>query len=104
VGVIPNQRNAFTDINTPTRIFEYLASGKPAIAPRTPGILDYFDAQSLFFFEAGDVAELATRIVDVYSDSSRAFEVAQRGQKMYVAHAWQQEKQTLLKLVSGLLQ
>ena len=92
VGVIPNQRNAFTDINTPTRIFEYLASGKPAIAPRTPGILDYFDAQSLFFFEAGDVAELATRMVDVYSDSSRAFEVAQRGQKMYVAHAWQQEK------------
>ena len=60
--------------------------------------------QSLFFFEAGDVAELAARIVDVYSDSSRAFEVAQRGQKMYVAHAWQQEKQTLLKLVSGLLQ
>jgi len=47
---------------------------------------------------------LVTRIVDVYSDSSRAFEVAQRGQKMYVAHAWQQEKQTLLKLVSGLLQ
>jgi glycosyltransferase involved in cell wall biosynthesis len=103
VGVIPNQRNAFTDINTPTRIFEYLASGKPVIAPRTPGILDYFDSQSLFFFEAGDIGELATRIVDVYSDSRRAFEVAERGQRMYVAHTWQQEKQTLLKLVSGLL-
>ena len=25
VGVIPNQQNAFTEINTPTRIFEYLA-------------------------------------------------------------------------------
>src|ERR1019366_1146315 len=40
VGVIPNHRNAFTDINTPTRIFEYLAMGKPVIAPRTPGIQD----------------------------------------------------------------
>jgi len=37
VGVIPNQRNPFTDINTPTRIFEYLALGKPVIAPgRSP--------------------------------------------------------------------
>ena len=25
LGIIPNQRNAFTDINTPTRIFEYLS-------------------------------------------------------------------------------
>ncbi len=40
VGVIPNHRNSFTDINTPTRIFEYLAIGKPAIAPRTSGIQD----------------------------------------------------------------
>jgi len=38
VGVIPNQRNVFTELNTPTRIFEYLALGKPVIAPRTAGI------------------------------------------------------------------
>ena len=43
VGVIPNRHNAFTDINMPTRIFEYLARGKPVIAPRTAGIQDYFD-------------------------------------------------------------
>ncbi len=39
VGVIPNQRNAFTDINTPTRIFEYLASGKPV--DRADGRLEF---------------------------------------------------------------
>ena len=61
VGVIPNQRNPFTDINTPTRIFEYLALGKPVIAPRTPGIQDYFDPESLFFFEAGDAGDLARK-------------------------------------------
>src|SRR5438093_13469166 len=37
VGVIPNQRSVFTEINTPTRIFEYLAVGKPVIAPREIG-------------------------------------------------------------------
>ena len=60
VGIIPNQRNAFTDINTPTRIFEYLALGKPVIAPRTPGIQDYFGPDSLLFFESGNADELAT--------------------------------------------
>src|SRR5262249_13400951 len=43
VGVIPNHRNIFTELNTPTRIFEYLAVGKPVIAPLAPGITDYFD-------------------------------------------------------------
>ena len=42
LGVVPNHRNSFTEINTPTRIFEYLSLGKPVIAPRTLGIEDYF--------------------------------------------------------------
>jgi glycosyltransferase involved in cell wall biosynthesis len=32
LGVVPNHRNSFTDINTPTRIFEYLSLGKPVVA------------------------------------------------------------------------
>jgi glycosyltransferase involved in cell wall biosynthesis len=40
VGVIPNRGSIFTEINMPTRIFEYLARGKSVIAPRTAGIRD----------------------------------------------------------------
>jgi glycosyltransferase involved in cell wall biosynthesis len=50
VGIIPNRRSVFTQINTPTRIFEYLVLGKPVIVPLAPGITDYFDKQELFFF------------------------------------------------------
>jgi len=32
VGIIPNLRSVFTEINLPTRIFEYLCMGKPVIA------------------------------------------------------------------------
>jgi glycosyltransferase involved in cell wall biosynthesis len=104
VGVIPNQRNRFTEINTPTRIFEYLALGKPVIAPRTPGIQDYFDSDSLLFFDAGKAEELAEKIEYVYSNSQQAIEVAERGQQIYLAHTWQEERKTLVKLVSGLLE
>ncbi len=103
VGVIPNQRNAFTDINTPTRIFEYLALGKPVIAPRTPGIQDYFSSDSLLFFQSGNATELAQKIESVFSHRKDAVETAVRGQQVYLEHTWPQERQNLVNLVSKLV-
>jgi len=103
IGVIPNRRNEFTQINMPTRIFEYLARGKPVIAPRTAGIQDYFDEDSLFFFEAGNADELAKQIEFIASHPKEALIVTERGQQVYKAHAWRQERETLERLVSKLL-
>jgi len=103
VGVIPNQRNAFTDINTPTRLFEYLALGKPVVAPRTPGVQDYFGAESLFFFESGDAPDIARQIIHVFMNPGEAAETAESGQEVFLAHTWDQERLTLLNLVTGLV-
>jgi glycosyltransferase involved in cell wall biosynthesis len=103
VGIIPNQRNTFTDINTPTRIFEYLALGKPVIAPRTPGIQDYFDPDSLLFFESGDSEELAKKIEYAATHPIEVTAIAERGQQVYMAHSWQQEKEKLVRMVVGLI-
>jgi glycosyltransferase involved in cell wall biosynthesis/rhamnogalacturonyl hydrolase YesR len=103
VGIIPNQRNAFTDINTPTRILEYLALGKPVIAPRTRGIQDYFGPGSLFFFEAGDAEDLGRQIRYVFDHPKESWEAAERGQQVYLAHTWSEERRTLVNLVKGLL-
>ncbi len=103
LGIVPNQRNAFTEINTPTRIFEYLALGKPVIAPRTPGIQDYFIDGSLLFFESGDCDDLARTIEYAYCNRLSAIATAKRGQEIYLAHTWEQEKQTLIDLVGKLL-
>jgi len=104
VGVIPNRHNAFTGINTPTRIFEYLSRGKPVVAPRTPGIQDYFGEDSLLFFEAGDVKELSERIEFVACHPREALSITGRGQQVYSAHSWKQESQTLVRLVGKLLE
>jgi glycosyltransferase involved in cell wall biosynthesis len=103
LGIIPNQRNTFTDINTPTRIFEYLALGKPVIAPQTPGIQDYFDHDSLLFFESGDSEELAKKIEYAASHPIEVAGIAERGQQVYVAHSWQQEKEKLVNMVVELI-
>jgi glycosyltransferase involved in cell wall biosynthesis len=104
VGIISNHKNAFTEINTPTRIFEYLTMGKPVIAPRTAGVQDYFPPDSLVFFEPGNANELAQRILEVAFHYSEAVERAGRGQDVYLSHTWSQERRALVNLVDVLLE
>jgi glycosyltransferase involved in cell wall biosynthesis len=104
VGIIPNHRNIFTQINTPTRIFEYLAIGKPVIAPSTPGIQDYFSDESLLFFEPGNPDDLARQIEYAFSHPREVLQIARRGQRIFREHTWEREKQTLLARLSETLQ
>lgn len=103
LGVIPNRRSIFTEINTPTRIFEYLARGKPVIAPRARGIRDYFGEKDLLFFELGDAAELARKIEYAYYHPIELAETVSQGQKIYLSHTWERERNALLRSVDSLL-
>ena len=93
VGVIPNHRSAFSEINTPTRIFEYLALGKPVIAPRAAGICDYFDDRSLVLLRAwerrGSGARASSTCSFILTRQSRQ---VRRGQEVYREHSWRRER------------
>jgi len=102
-GVIPNKRSAFADINTPTRIFEYLAIGKPVIAPRTSGILDYFSEESLLLFEAGNATDLAKELEYAYCHGREMTEITVRGQQVYSPHTWREERKGFVRMVEELL-
>jgi glycosyltransferase involved in cell wall biosynthesis len=103
LGIIPNQRNIFTELNTPTRIFEYLALGKPVITPRAPGICDYFDDESLIYFELGDAEGLARKIDWAFHHPEEVIAVTKRGQEVHRAHTWTEERLALTTLVAELL-
>jgi glycosyltransferase involved in cell wall biosynthesis len=103
LGVIPNRRSIFTELNMPTRIFEYLALGKPVIAPSTHGIQDYFNQPELIFFEPDNVADLAQKIEYVASHPREVLEIVKRGQAVYRQHTWTQERSKLIELVGSLL-
>lgn len=102
LGIIPNHRNIFTEINTPTRIFEYLALSKPVIAPKTRGIQDYFGDNDLIFFELGDADDLARQIEFAYSHPVDVAETVKRGQAVYRSHTWSRERRTLLNSIGEL--
>jgi hypothetical protein len=67
---MPNRRTIFTEINTPTRIFE--SRGKPAITGRAAGVQDYFADDALFYFELGDATDLARSNARVVNDPENA--------------------------------
>jgi glycosyltransferase involved in cell wall biosynthesis len=102
LGVIPNRLNSFTRINLPTRIFEYLAMGKPVIAPRTQGIADYFKDEEIIYFEPGNVDDLARKMEWVYQHPAETRSVVERGRKVYKKYSWELERSRWTGLVKGL--
>ena len=103
VGVIPNKRSVFTEINMPTRIFEYLALGKPVVTPRAPGIQDYFSEDALSFFDLGNADDLALKLSHIFFHPDETLEVVKRGQDIYLSHAWHNERRKLENVAVGLL-
>jgi len=103
LGVVPNLRNIFTQINTPTRIFEFLTRGKPVIAPSAPGVREYFAEDSLIFFELGDSADLARKIEYVFRHPLEVVEITRRGQHVCMAHPWSREREGLVEMILKLL-
>jgi glycosyltransferase involved in cell wall biosynthesis len=103
VGIIPNRRSIFTEINTPTRIFEYLSRGKPVIAPDAPGIRDYFGDQQLIFFELGDANDLARKIEYAFLHPQEVGEIVRLGREVYINHRWSNERAGFVRVVGELL-
>jgi len=102
VGVVPNRRSVFTEINFPTRLFEYLAMHRPVIAPATQGICDYFGPDELLLFEPDNVQDLARKIQWVWQNPQAAETVVERGTAVYRRNLWNDEKARLLGHVAGL--
>ena len=103
VGIIPNKKNPFTDLNMPVRIFEYLKLGKAVIVPKTQGILDYFDDNSIVFFDAGDSQSLYDAILRVYNDKETIDNIVMNGSRVCDENRWELQKKILVERVSLLL-
>ena len=102
VGLIPNRSSSFTQINFPTRIFEYLAMNKPVIVPDTQGIQDYFKDDEIQFFKAGDADDLAKKILWAYENPEALESVRKKGRAIYDKHTWDMEEEKLVNLVADL--
>ena len=103
LGLIPNRLSSFTQINFPTRIFEYLAMNKPVLVPSTKGIRDYFLDGEILFFEGGSVADLAAKIKWAYQHPTELRQLMENGRRVYEKKCWDSEEQRFVGLVDDLV-
>jgi glycosyltransferase involved in cell wall biosynthesis len=102
VGIIPNIRSPFTELNFPVRIFEYLIFKKPIIAPNTRGIRDYFTRDSLLMFDPGNSKDLAEKIYFVFTNPEETSEIIRKGYDVYEKHCWRIQRATLVGIYDRL--
>jgi glycosyltransferase involved in cell wall biosynthesis len=103
LGIIPNRSNLFTQLNFPVRIFEYITYKKAVIVPRTRGIRDYFDESSIYYFEPGNIQDLAETIYRIYQSKNEVQEVINKSYDVYQRYTWKTQKENLVKLVEELV-
>lgn len=103
IGIIPNKLSCFTNINLPTRIFEYLCMGKSVVAPRTQGIMDYFRDGDLNFFNENDPESLSEVILKLYNNEDHKNFVYKNGLNVYKKYEWELQKKKYIQIVNNLL-
>jgi len=103
LGLVPNRLSVFTQINFPTRIFEYLAMNKPVIVPSTRGIRDYFRDDEILFFEPDNANDLAAKIEWAYEHPANLQCLMESGRRVYAKNCWEQEQEKFLGMVESMV-
>ena len=70
VGIIPFNENPLTRINTPTKLFEFMASGCQLVAPSLIPITKY-DFKAAKIFKPGDIKNLSDAIINALKENDQ---------------------------------
>jgi len=69
----------------PTKVGEYLATGKPVVLTNVGCINQYLtDGINAFIAEPNNIESLSGKLLEVYSDYKRSLEIGQRGQQVAI--------------------
>ena len=101
VGIIPFNKNPLTQINTPTKLFEFMASGCQLVVPSLKPITKY-DFKAARFFKPGDVMTLSKMIIKSLKNNNQ-IGVEYNLNKIKSDYNWDNNSHKLLKLYDRVL-
>jgi glycosyltransferase involved in cell wall biosynthesis len=102
IGVAPTRRDPFTDVSISTKIFEYVAMGRPAIASRLPLVEQTFPPGTVETYPPGEPDGLADAILRLVDDPAGREAAIRRSVKRVKALAWEREAERYVALVDRL--
>jgi glycosyltransferase involved in cell wall biosynthesis len=101
--VIPNRRNAATELMLPVKMMEGIALGLAVFAPRLKAIEHYFDADQMFYFEPDDADSLGEAIAAAYHDRCECDRRARNAQRFGERFSWNTHRMDLIGMYRSLL-
>lgn len=99
VGLAPTRRNPFTEYSLSTKVFEYVAMGKPTVATRLPLVDRTFAANEIWMYTPGDASDLTGSILAILDDPAERLARAARAQALVARMGWEQESARYLNLI-----
>jgi glycosyltransferase involved in cell wall biosynthesis len=99
IGLAPTRRDPFTDFSLSTKIFEYGAMGKPAVASRLPLVERTFPPGSVTTYAPGDPASLARALLAIVDDRQARDAAVARTSERIRELSWEHEADRLAALV-----
>ena len=97
IGIIPFNDNPLTRVNTPTKLFEYMAAGCHIISSSLPPVIRY-DAR-IKFFSPGDVNSLASSIVSTFNNIAED-DILYNQEKIKSIYHWEKNKKKIKETYS----
>jgi glycosyltransferase involved in cell wall biosynthesis len=100
--VVPNRRNAATELMLPVKMLEGMALGIPVVVPRLKTIEFYFRNDQVFYFEPDDVRSLSSTMLNAAQSRTERDRKVERAKEFFEKYAWETQKIDLIGLYLGL--
>lgn len=102
LGVVPNRKNAATELMLPVKLLECIALGIPVVAPRLKTIEYYFSDDMLFYFEPDNIDSLADAILYAYNNETERIKKAKNAKRFLEKYGWEKHKWDLINMYNQL--
>ena len=103
VGVVPKRADGFGNEAFSTKILEFMATNVPVIVSKTCVDAHHFNSMLVRFFAPGDERDLATAMLDVFSNRGNARTRAEAARQFAIRNSWQARGGEYRELITALV-
>ena len=103
IGLAPTRRDEFTNSSLSTKILEYAAMRRPAVASRLPLVERTFGPGTVATYEPGDPDSLATAILGFVDDAQHRTGAIDRTSAIVAGMSWEGDAPAYLAMLRSLM-
>lgn len=97
IGIVPIERDNFTQYILPNKLFEFVEIGIPVVCSSLKTIKGYF-GNTLLYFEPGEPEDLAEKIILLYKNYSLGIKYSKKARQIISMYTWNIEKEKYCNL------